>query len=154
MRAVADEAEHRGVSETMELRGSAEIHSREYSLTGETIFARLPDGSLQEVEARGRARLIGEELNVAAPKLDLLFENDLLQRAVAMMDSVAAPGQRPVATSPTFRLRADSIDATLPGQRLRTVVAIGTGSAPWERSTWCSSRSSSSLSKMRSTRIA
>jgi lipopolysaccharide export system protein LptA len=125
MRALADEAEHRGVAETLELRGNAQIHSREYSLTGETIFARVPGGSLSEVEARGRARMLGQDLNVAAPGLDLRFENDLLQRTVARSDPERAPGQRPVATSPTFNLEADSIDAILPGQRLEMVVAIG-----------------------------
>jgi lipopolysaccharide export system protein LptA len=125
MRAVADEAEHRGAAETLELRGSAQIHSRDYSLEGNTIFARMPGNSLQEVEARGEARLLGKDLTVTAPELDLLFEADLLQRSVARSDTVLARGQRPVATSPTFRLEADSIDAALPGQQLRTVVAVG-----------------------------
>ena len=90
-----------------ELRGNAEIHSRDYSLTGQTIFARIPGGSLQDVEARGRAKMFGEDLDVSAPGLDLFFENDLLQRSVARSDSALAPGQRPVATSPstTYRRR-------------------------------------------------
>jgi hypothetical protein len=125
MRAVADEAEHRGTAETLELRGNSQIHSRDYSLEGDTIFARIPGSSLQEVEARGQARLLGKDLTVTAPELDLLFEEDLLQRSVARSDTVTARGQRPVATSPTFRLEADSIDASLPGQQLRTVVAVG-----------------------------
>lgn len=125
MRALADEAEHRGTAETLELRGSAQIHSQDYSLEGSTIFARMPGNSLEEVNARGAARLVGKDLTVTAPELDLRFEDDLLQRSVARRDSALAPGQRAVATSPTFRLEADSIDASLPGQRLRTVVAIG-----------------------------
>lgn len=125
MRAVADEAEQRGSSETMELRGNAEIHSREYSLAANVIFATVPEGSLREVEATGDARLLGEDLNVEAPRLDLTFAEDLLQRSVARSDPALAPGVQPLATSPTFRLQADSIDASLPGQRLELVVAIG-----------------------------
>lgn len=125
MRAVADEAEQRGSSETLELRGSAAIHSREYSLQAQTIFATVPEGSIREVEARGNARLLGEDLDVDAPQLDLLFEENLLQRTIARSVEALAPGVQPIATSPTFRLQADSIDASLPGQRLESVVAIG-----------------------------
>ena len=125
MRAVADEAERRGSSETMELRGNAAIHSREYSLSAATIFATVPEGSIGDVEATGDARLLGEDLNVDAPRIDLFFANDLLQRSVARSDAALAPGVRPIAASPTFRLEADSIDASLPDQRLRTVVAVG-----------------------------
>jgi hypothetical protein len=125
IRAVADEAEQRGTAETLELRGGAEIHSREYSLTGAVIFATVPGGTIRDVEARGDARLLGADLNVRAPRLDLVFENDLLQRSIASSDEALAPGIQPLATSATFRLQADSIDATLPGQRLEMVVAIG-----------------------------
>ena len=125
MRAVADEAEQRGASETLELRGSASIHSSEYSLQGDVIFANVPEGTIQDVEARGNARLLGESLNVDAPRLDLYFEESMLQRSIARSDAAAAPGVQPIASSPTFRLVGDSIDATLPGQQLEMVVAIG-----------------------------
>jgi len=125
MRAVADEAEQRGSSETLELRGNASIHSAEYSLEAAVIFATIPGGAIREVEARRDARLIGDDLNVEAPQLNLLFEDDLLQRTVARSDPAIAPGVRPLATSPAFRLEADSLDASLPGQKLELVVAIG-----------------------------
>lgn len=125
IRAVADEAEQRGSSETLELRGSASIHSTEYSLEGDVIFASVPEGTIREVEARGNARLLGESLNVDAPRLDLFFEESLLQRSIARADPAAAPGVQPIASSPTFRLVGDSIDATLPGQQLEMVVAVG-----------------------------
>lgn len=125
IRAVADEAEQRGTEETLELRGSAAIHSQEYSLSGEVIFATVPEGEIREVEARGDAQLVGEDLDVDAPRIDLTFAESLLQRSVARGDSMAAPGVQPIASSPTFRLQADSIDAVLPGQRLEMVVAVG-----------------------------
>lgn len=125
IRAVAEEAEQLGTAETLELRGSAAIHSQEYSLSGEVIFATVPDGEIREVEARGNARLVGEDLDVDAPRIDLVFAESLLQRSVAVGDSASAPGVQPIASSPTFRLQADSIDAVLPGQRLEMVVAVG-----------------------------
>lgn len=125
IRAVADEAEQRGTAETLELRGSAAIHSQEYSLSANVIFATVPDGEIREVEARGNAQLIGEDLDVDAPRIDLSFAESLLQRSIARGDSLAAPGVQPIASSPTFRLQADSIDAVLPGQRLEMVVAVG-----------------------------
>ena len=90
MRAVADEAERRGSSETMELRGNAAIHSREYSLSADVIFATLPEGSIGDVEATGDARLLGADLNVESPRIDLYFANDLLQRSVARADAALA----------------------------------------------------------------
>ena len=125
IRAVADQAEQRGATGTLELRGSAAIHSQEYSLSSDVIHATAPDGAIEEVEARGNARMLGESLNVDAPWLDLFFEEGLLQRSIARSDPAAAPGVQPIASSPTFRLVGDSIDASLPGQQLELVVAVG-----------------------------
>jgi lipopolysaccharide export system protein LptA len=121
MRATAGQARYDGTAETLALRDSARIESDEYTLAGDEIDARMPGGELERVDARERASLAGKDLTVTAPELHLLFEDGLLQHTVARGDSTT----RPRAVSETFRLVADSLDAKLPGQKLREVVAIG-----------------------------
>lgn len=128
MRATAREAQYNGATGGLELRGGSTIASREYDLAGEVIQARTQDGVLQHVHARTAASLRGDDLTVTAPDLQLFFENELLHSAIARVPRGAegeTPGERAVATSPTFRLEADSIDALIPGQRVERVVAIG-----------------------------
>lgn len=129
LRATSREARHSGATGALELRGGARIVSGDYDLAGDVIRGTLTDGELQEVNARTDARLVGEDLTVDAADLQLFFDDERLQRAVARGlrergDSAALTG-RPVARSRTFELEADSIDAALPGQRLEQVVAIG-----------------------------
>lgn len=123
--ATAREASYTGASGDLELRGGASIESGEYDLAGEVVQARLADGVLEHVHARTDASLTSDDLDVAAPDLQIFFADELLQRAVARVPAPAAGGPRAVATSRTFRLEADSIDALIPGQRIHRVVAIG-----------------------------
>lgn len=132
MRATSREAQYSGETGGLELRGGAAIRSREYDLGGEVIQAQTADGALEHVHARTAASLSGDDLNVTAPDLQLFFAEELLQRAVARGDrarsdeeGVGPDGERAVATSRTFRLEADSIDALIPGQQVEQVVAIG-----------------------------
>lgn len=129
MRATAREAQYNGATGGLELRGGSTITSQDYDLAGEVIQARTDDGVLQHVHARTNASLAGEDLTVTAPDLQLFFENELLNSAVARAprsDDPDAPVARAIATSPTFRLEADSIEALIPGQRVERVTAIGT----------------------------
>lgn len=132
MRATAREAQYSGETGGLELRGDAAIRSREYDLGGEVIQAQTADGVLEHVHARTAASLSGDDLDVTAPDLQLFFAEELLQRAVARGDRARSdeegsgpPGERAVATSRTFRLEADSIDALIPAQQVERVVAIG-----------------------------
>jgi lipopolysaccharide export system protein LptA len=134
MRATSGEAQYNGETGGLELRGGAAIRSREYDLGGEVIQAQTADGVLEHVHARTAASLSGDDLDVTAPDLQLFFADELLQRAVARGDrarpddeeaGAGPPRERAVATSRTFRLEADSIDALVPGQRVEQVVAIG-----------------------------
>lgn len=128
LRATAVEATYDGASGGLELRGDARIVSREYDLAGEVIQARLEENVLRHVHARTDAVLSGEDLTVTAPDLQLFFADELLQRAVARTPGgtgAGGPAERAVATSRTFRLEADSIDALVPAQRVEQVVAIG-----------------------------
>ncbi|CAN5719784.1 hypothetical protein BH23GEM6_BH23GEM6_13650 [soil metagenome] len=127
LHATSEEAHYNGVAESLDLQRNARIQSEQFNLAGQRIQARLPGGALQYVHARTRATLVGEELRVEAPDLQLFFSDELLQRAVARTD-VAGNGTRTgraIATAREFRLEGDSIDALTPGQRVDQVVAIG-----------------------------
>lgn len=123
--AMAREASYSGATGDLELRGDASIESGEYDLAGDTVDATMADGALEHVHARNQASLTSEDLDVTAPDLLLFFADELLQRAVARVVSPAAGGPRAIATSRTFRLEADSIDALVPAQQIEKVVAIG-----------------------------
>ena len=135
MRATSREAQYNGETGGLELRGDAVIRSDEYDLAGEVVQAQTDDGVLRHVHARTAASLTGEDLNVTAPDLQLFFADELLQRAVARGEppreadeaavGAVAARERAIATSRTFRLEADSIDALVPAQRVEQVVAIG-----------------------------
>jgi lipopolysaccharide export system protein LptA len=125
--ATGAEARYDGAAEQLILRRQARIHNERFTLTGQIIEARLANGALEHVHAREDASLVGQDLTVNGPDLQLFFASDLLQRAVARGvrgDSVREP-QRVVALSQSFRLEADSLDAAIPGQELEQVVAVG-----------------------------
>jgi lipopolysaccharide export system protein LptA len=125
--ATAGEAHYDGGAEVLDLQQNARIRSEEFDLTGETVRARMPDGGLEHVIARTDAALVGEELRVTAPELQLFISGELLQRAVARtgVDPQGNRTGRAIATARAFRLEGDSIDALTPGQRVDQVIAIG-----------------------------
>jgi lipopolysaccharide export system protein LptA len=125
LRATSREARYDGATGGLELRGDATIRSGDYDLAGQVVQARMVENALEHVHARTDASLQGEDLMVTAPDLQLFFADDLLQRAVARVPRADSLGPRAVATSETFRLEADSIDALVPAQRVEQVVAIG-----------------------------
>lgn len=125
LRAVAGEARYQGASEALELRQSARIETEEYTLVGEVINARMAEGDLEHVRSRGSARMAGEDLVVTAPELQLFFEEDLLIRTLAVVGEQGDSTVKAVAASKSFQLSADSLDASMPAQRLERVVAVG-----------------------------
>lgn len=127
LHATGEEAQYDSRTEGLELRRNARIQSERFNLSGEVVQARFPDGVIEHVRARTDATLVGEELRVEAPDLQLFFQGELLQRAVARA-SREGEGERTaraVASARTFRLSGDSIDAVTPDQRVEQVVAIG-----------------------------
>ncbi len=121
----ANQARFDGVRELLELRGSAEVRGEQFNLSAETIDAVLPQGGIERVLARQQAALVGEDLRVNAPELQLFFVRDSLQRMVARGAAEPQLRGRAIAISSTFRLEADSLDTLLPGQRLEQVIAVG-----------------------------
>lgn len=128
LRATSAEARYNSTTEDLELRQDARIQNEEYLLTGEVIQAKLAEGSLEHVHSRTDARLEGDDMNVAAPDLQLFFAADTLRRAVAVAREPQA-GVQAVARSKDFELQADSIDATFVDQQIREAHAIGAARA-------------------------
>jgi lipopolysaccharide export system protein LptA len=127
LHATAEEALYNSATDVLDLRQNARIQSEQFNLSGWTVHARLQAGALEYVHARTDATLVGDELRVDAPDLQLFFSDDLLQRAVARTDVDPSGNRtgRAIATARTFRLEGDSIDAATPNQRIDQVIAIG-----------------------------
>jgi hypothetical protein len=66
----------------------------------------------------GEARATSDDLTLTSDTIDLRVADDLLQRAVAWGPSRAR------ANSPTQELLADSIDVSMPAQRVREIYAV------------------------------
>jgi lipopolysaccharide export system protein LptA len=126
LHATAEEAFYNSGTDQLDLRQNARIQSEQFNLSGWTVHARLQAGALEYVHARTDATLVGDELRVDAPDLQLFFSEDLLQRAVARTDVDPAGNRtgRAVATARAFRLEGDSIDAATPNQKVDQVIAI------------------------------
>jgi len=122
------EASYARAAGRLEMRGQARMRGERFTLTGEEIDARVPNQTLEYVEARRNAQLAGEDLTVDAPELRIFFADELLQRLVARRGDTAGAAQ-PTAVATGFRLSADSLDALVPAQRLEQVIAIGAARA-------------------------
>jgi len=108
---------------------------------GDTITLSLPDNQIDQIEARGRSRLLAGDVDMRGPVIRLLFEGEELERVFAVRrsdeeipipvtpeDTVAAlanPAQ-PQAVAEDFLLTGDSIEAEVSGGALERVVATGT----------------------------
>ena len=109
---------------------------------GDTITMNLPDDRIDEIEARGRAQLLADGVDMRGPVIRLVFEEEELERVFAVRRAVeepptpviggdnehAASAERaqPWALAEDFLLTGDSIEADLPGGELERVYAAGT----------------------------
>src|SRR6185295_15018434 len=112
----------RSNNETMRLMFKPSVEGREgrkFRLEGDVIDAYSKDRKLQRVLARGKGHATSEDLDIAADTIDLRMSNDMMERAIAWSRNGQAK-----ATSPGQVITADSIDALMPGQKLRVVYAV------------------------------
>jgi hypothetical protein len=120
---------------------------------GDTIAMYLPDDRIDEIEARGRAQLLADDVDMRGPVIRLVFEEEELERVFALrrvveedvtplnggddsgddsddsgVDEYAASADpvQPQALAEDFLLTGDSIEAHLPGGELERVYAAGT----------------------------
>lgn len=114
-------------AETMRLMFSPSVEGREgrkFRLEGEIIDAYSRDRKLQRVISRGKGHATSEDLDIVADTIDLRMTNDKMERAFAWSRTGQAK-----ATAPGEVITADSIDAHMPGQKLRVVHAVGNARA-------------------------
>lgn len=93
---------------------------RPFTLTGGIIDLYSRNRVLERVVATPSGHVLSQDLELAADSVDLRVSQNQLQRVIAWGRT-----SRATALSPERRVVADSIDALMPGQRLREVRAIG-----------------------------
>ncbi len=113
-------------------------------IRGDTITMDLPNDRLDQIEARGRARLLTDDVDMRGPMIRLVFEEEELERVFAVRRAVeedptpVAPARavieegallanpaQPQAVAENFVLTGDSIEADLVGGELNRVTATG-----------------------------
>lgn len=142
LRGVADAVRFDQRAERIILSGNAHVETDEYRLEGERIDALLTGDTLRNVLSERRARLVAEDLTVRGQNIRIGFVDGQPERVEAWDpalrrstgDEEGAPilppllplaGQRALAISRDFQLRADSIDARSDAGRIREVRAVG-----------------------------
>lgn len=91
---------------------------RPFTLSGERIELMGRNRKLERVVAKGRAKAVSEDMTLASDTIELRIADDLLQRTIAWGPSRAR------ASSATQQIVSDSIDAHMPGQRIREMHAV------------------------------
>ena len=96
---------------------------RPFTLTGERIELLGHTRKLRQVVSKGRGKAVSEDMTLTADTIDLRIADDLLQRAIAWGPTRAR------ANSPSQQILSDSIDVTMPAQRIREMHAVRNASA-------------------------
>jgi len=121
--ATADSAFLDQQKETMRLMRDPTLlgkKERPFTLKGDLIDLFSRNRKLERVIARARAVATSDSMTLKSDTIDLRVRNDLLERAFAW-----GRLSRARANSPTQNLLADSLDVTMPGQRVRLMRAVG-----------------------------
>lgn len=92
--------------------------SRAFTLTGGVIDVYSKNRQLERVVATPSGHALSKDLELVADTIDLRMQSSQLQRAIAWGKGRAR------AVSPEREIVADSIDAIMPGQRVREVRAL------------------------------
>ncbi|MEP6549986.1 MAG: hypothetical protein ABJB95_02320 [Gemmatimonadales bacterium] len=92
--------------------------TRAFTLTGGVIDVYSHNRLVERVVSTPKGHALSQDLELVADSIDLRMHNNQLVRAIAWGKS------RAVAVSPDRTIRADSIDAVMPGQRVREVRAL------------------------------
>jgi lipopolysaccharide export system protein LptA len=112
----------RANAETMRLMFKPSVEGREgrkFRLEGDVIDAYSRERKLQRVIARANGHATSQDLDLVADTIDLRMSNDMMERAIAWNHKGQAR-----ATSPGQVITADSIDVSMPGQKVRVVYAV------------------------------
>jgi hypothetical protein len=93
---------------------------RPFTLKGDLIDLFSKDRKLDRVIARSNAVATSDSMTLKSDTIDLRVKNDLLDHAYVWGRKSLAR-----ATSPSQNLLADSLDVTMPGQKVRLMRALG-----------------------------
>ena len=121
--AKSDSAFMDGQREFARLMRTPSVESKKgtpFTLTGGVIDLYSRNRNLERVVATPAGHVLSQDLELAADSVDLRVRDNQLQRVIAW-----GRKSRATALSPERRVLADSIDAVMPGQRLREVRAVG-----------------------------
>jgi hypothetical protein len=91
-----------------------------FSVAGTRIDLKLDRRELTYLLARGTAHAVSREWDLVADTIGLDINNRKLEQTLAWGKKT-----RPVATSPTYAMKADSLALDTPGQRLQEVRGFG-----------------------------
>ena len=108
--------------ETMRLMRNPQLtgtKERPFTLTGDLIDLFSKNRKLQQVIARANATAVSDSLTLKSDTIDLRMKNDLLDHAFAW-----GAKSRARAVSPSQNMLADSLDVSMPGQRVQLVRAL------------------------------
>lgn len=94
------------------------LGSRTFTLTGGVIDLYSRDRQVERVVATPSGHALSQDIELVADTVDLRVQNNQLQRVIAWGKGRAR------AVSPEREIVADSIDAIMPGQRVREVRAL------------------------------
>lgn len=94
------------------------LGSRSFTLTGGVIDVYSKNRQLERVVATPSGHALSQDLELVADTVDLRIQSNQLQRVMAWGKGRAR------AVSPEREITADSIDAIMPGQRVREVRAL------------------------------
>ena len=102
VRAFGDAADYDRTAGRMDLTGSARIEGRGYELFGDRITAGLAEEELERVLSEGNAMLVGEDIDVRAPVIDIRLAAGEVERMIAV---ARRPTSRPGLSRGTSRSR-------------------------------------------------
>ena len=78
---------------SMSIIGEARVEGRDYLLTARTISVTPSSGLREELLARHRARLSGQQVDMTAPAIRMFLDNGLVNRLVAIGEIPPLPGE-------------------------------------------------------------
>ena len=130
MKGTAPEMLYDPDADHVRLMGGATVTGQDFTLAGGIIDGTLAGNQFKDVTATFKAVLTSKDLKVNAPSLTVSFVNGEVQGMVALSAErskrTATDGNvLAEAVAKDFFLRADSINAMAPGQKLDRVVAVG-----------------------------
>ncbi len=130
MKGTAPEAIYDPDADHLRLLGGANVAGQDFTLAGGVIDGTLTGNQFKDVTATYKGVLTSKDLRVNAPSLTVSFANGEVQGMVALSAErakrTATDGNvLAEAYARDFFLRADSINAQAPGQKLDRVIAVG-----------------------------